>query len=420
MSDPSSIRRFAVAQLGARMHYAVPALLHRAGLLDRLYTDLCADVGWLQMLGRIMPRRLTPGAMKRLLSRHAEGVPAEKIVSFSRFGLGRFMRGRGVTAPAQLLRHYAEENARFCELVLRHGLGQADALYCFNAAGVELMRHGRDRGSWIVLEHIGAPFEYDETLLADERSRWRGWENGATTSADWEPLARREREEWELADAVLCASDYVEECVRAEGWPSHKCQIVPYGVDAARFAVTRDHDHTRRQPLRALCVAMLQLRKGVPYLMQAAHLLTSSKVKIRTVGSSAVSEQALEQMRSVIDVAGVVPRSQIRDEYANADVFVLPTLSEGSATVCYEALAAGLPVITTPNAGSVVRDGVEGFIVPIRDPQAIADRLVQLETDRAMLARMSAAAVQRAQDYTWDQYGQRLLAAAVPKAAAVA
>jgi hypothetical protein len=414
MSDSDSKRRFAVAQIGARMHYAVPALLHRAGMLDRLYTDLCADVGWPRVLSRVLPPALTPGPVKRLLARHADGVPPEKIVSFSCFGVSRFVRGRRAKTPAQVLQHYALQNARFCELVLRHGLGDADALYAFNAAGAELMRHARQRGMWMALEQIGAPFEFDERLLAEERSHWPSWEAGDTTAADVEPLARREQEEWELADVVLCASPYVAECVRAEGGPSHKCQIVPYGVDASRFAVARDHETSRRQPLRAVCVATLQLRKGVQYLLETAERLKGKNVRFRLVGPVIISDQAVTQLTRVVEVVGPVPRSQILEEYAQADVFVLPTLSEGSATVCYEALAAGLPVVTTPNAGSVVRDGVEGFIVPIRDAQALADRIAALEADRALLARMSQAAVERAQQYTWEEYGRRLLAAIAP------
>ena len=90
------------------------------------------------------------------------------------------------------------------------------------------------------------------------------------------------------------------------------------------------------------------------------------------------------------------------------DVFLLPSICEGSATVIYEALAAGLPVICTPNAGSVVRDGVDGFIVPIRDPDAIMEKLEQLATNAQLLAQMSENARRRAGEYSIDAYGERL------------
>jgi glycosyltransferase involved in cell wall biosynthesis len=108
---------------------------------------------------------------------------------------------------------------------------------------------------------------------------------------------------------------------------------------------------------------------------------------------------------------GQVPRSRIADEFREADVFVLPTLCDSFALVHLEAMACGVPVITTPNCGSVVRDGVDGFIVPIRDPEAIADKVELLLADRALRQRMSQSARARAGEFTWARYGERLLGA---------
>ena len=94
--------------------------------------------------------------------------------------------------------------------------------------------------------------------------------------------------------------------------------------------------------------------------------------------------------------------------YRWADVFVLPSICEGSAAVCYEALAYGLPVITTPNAGSVVRNGVDGYIVPIRDADAIACKLELLASDPRLLAELSANVKDRAREFTVSRYAARL------------
>ena len=106
---------------------------------------------------------------------------------------------------------------------------------------------------------------------------------------------------------------------------------------------------------------------------------------------------------------GRIDRSRILREFRSADLFVLPTLAEGSAEVTYQALAAGVPVITTGAAGSVVRDGIEGRIVPERDPDALAEAIRELTEDRSLRDRMAIAARERAKDYTWDRYGDRLL-----------
>ena len=95
--------------------------------------------------------------------------------------------------------------------------------------------------------------------------------------------------------------------------------------------------------------------------------------------------------------------------YQQADIFVFPSIEEGSALVTYEAMACGLPVVTTPNAGSLVRDGVEGFIVPIRDPDALAERVERLRADARLRQEMGRAARMRAEEFTWEQHGQALI-----------
>jgi len=100
----------------------------------------------------------------------------------------------------------------------------------------------------------------------------------------------------------------------------------------------------------------------------------------------------------------------VRRHYQWADVFVFPTICDSFGIVQVEALAAGLPVITTANAGSVVRAGIDGFIVPIRDAAAIAEKLDRLAADPDLLKKMSFAAVDRAREFSWEKYGERLVA----------
>jgi glycosyltransferase involved in cell wall biosynthesis len=139
--------------------------------------------------------------------------------------------------------------------------------------------------------------------------------------------------------------------------------------------------------------------------------LPSDRIAIRAVGPQAISDQAFGDVCTTFEYAGIVPRSEMAAQYAWADVLVLPTISEGSANVCYEALAAGLPVITTPHAGSVVRDGLEGFLVPIRSSEQLSEKILKLDQDTNLWQTMSENALARAQEFTWDRYANRLLAA---------
>jgi glycosyltransferase involved in cell wall biosynthesis len=108
---------------------------------------------------------------------------------------------------------------------------------------------------------------------------------------------------------------------------------------------------------------------------------------------------------------GIVPRSEVHEHFKWADVFLFPSRSEGSATVTYEALAAGLPVITTLNSGSIVEDGLSGFIVPVGDVEAIVERLERFMASPKLLQDMTHAAAERSRFGTVEAYGERLLKA---------
>jgi glycosyltransferase involved in cell wall biosynthesis len=149
----------------------------------------------------------------------------------------------------------------------------------------------------------------------------------------------------------------------------------------------------------------------VPYLLEAWRRLAWKDAELWIAGQNKLSAELRTKYGVLSRVRFLGHVSNPVQVFQNADAFVFPSLAEGSALVTYEALACGLPVLTTPNAGSIVRDGVEGFIVPIRDVDALANRLEQLRTDERLRKEMSKAARVRAEAYTWDRYGDTLVEA---------
>lgn len=407
---PETQLRFAVAQMGARMHYAVPRILYRAGLLERLYTDLVATQGWLRWLCGTVSDGWSEGPLARLRARIPGGIPASRVTAFSRFGFQYWRRRRAAKSSTDLTASYLWAGREFCRHVLRAGLGGATALYAFNSAALELLVFARDSGRMSVVEQVISPWCSVEAFQEEERRRWPEWISDDGRDELAEEFTARERREWRLADCVLCPSEFVLEQVRSAGGPAERCRVVPYGVDSPRPAVREP----RGGPLRVLFCGTVELRKGVPYLWQAASRLSARSFQFRLVGPVRVSRAARRWLAERFELTGSVPGPAVVAHYRWADVFVLPTLCEGSATVCYEALAAGLPVITTPNAGSVVRDGVDGFIVPIRDAEAIVEKLELLASQPGLREDMSRHAIARSRDYTIDRYADRLLEALVP------
>lgn len=207
----------------------------------------------------------------------------------------------------------------------------------------------------------------------------------------------------ESTDVFIVPSRFVERGLEEFGVDKDKCYIVPYAVEDSWLRLT---NHPTKG--RVLFVGTAELRKGIHILGMAAQKLSHRNYEFRVAGGvSNVARQ--HRLTQRLNFLGRVPRSDIQQEYAQADIFVLPSLAEGSAEVTYEALAVGLPVITTESAGSVVRDEIEGFIVTERDAEALANRIEELIENRELRDRMAAAARERAKNYTWDKYAERLL-----------
>ncbi|MFT3913269.1 MAG: glycosyltransferase family 4 protein [Anaeromyxobacteraceae bacterium] len=372
--------RWVVLYTGARMGYAVPAMLARRGLLERFYTDAHAPT-WLPASLASLP--LLPRGVSRLLGRR---LPPE-------------LEGKVASVPLA-----ARDEERLRARVLADGFGEAGGLYTLTAADLPVVRAAKERGLRVVHEQIIAPHVGRE--VRSERLAYPGLEP-LVPEAEIEAGIARDIEQWRLADVVLAPSEHVREEVASHGIPPDRLRVVPYGVPEAWLETT-----PTPEPGRLLFVGSVVLRKGVQHLAAASRLLRSRGLghRARVVGPVGVAHRAHPALAGV-ELVGQVPRARVREEFLMGDIFVFPTLAEGCALVHLEALACGLPVVTTPACGSVVRDGVEGFIVPPRDPEALAERVAKLLGDRDLRARMSAAARARAREFTWAGYGDRLFAA---------
>jgi glycosyltransferase involved in cell wall biosynthesis len=396
-----------VAQLGARMHYAVPRILRRAHLLERLYTDICASKGWPRLLGALPPA-MRPARLQRLAARLPEGIPPARITAFTRFGFDYAQRLARARDAAERDAAYLWAGAEFGRRVNARGFGRAKAVYVFNSAGFEILQEARSRGVKGILEQTIVPRAIERRLLREEAARFPEWETSDPEQLHGDGFCARESAEWAAADLIVCGSEPVRDGIVACGGEKARCVVVPYGIDHGPLPPAK----TGRAPgpLRVLTVGAIGLRKGSPYVLAAAEKL-AGVAEFRMVGAVQVLPEAEKRLRRHVDITGVVPRPKIATHFDWADVFLLPSLCEGSATSTYEAMARGLPVICTPETGSVVRDGLDGFLIPMREAGAIVAKIAALAENPALLGALSISARHRSADFTLEKYGDRLLAA---------
>jgi glycosyltransferase involved in cell wall biosynthesis len=194
-----------------------------------------------------------------------------------------------------------------------------------------------------------------------------------------------------------------------QGVPAEKLVVIPLCYEEEKGEGKREKGKSSCHPLRVLFLGQVILRKGIQYLMEAARQLEGENMRFEVVGPIGISEQALKSAPKNMMFHGRVSRDQASDWYRRADVFVLPTISDGFALTQLEAMAHGLPVITTANCGDVVRHGLDGRIVPPRDAHALAEAIMTFANDRSSLSDFSQNAQRRVKDFSLRKLGNDLL-----------
>lgn len=385
-------RCYCVLQAGARMHYAVPVLLARAGALAAFYTDLHSSHRPLQFLNALWPKSAQPKNLKRLLGRQLPADLQRRLVRDQ--PLASLSWARGPRREALVL-------ARACS----EGFGGANALYTnFINNDLDAVRQAKDLGLHVVHELIiGADVG---RILLEERRSYPGIEAEGEPETVVEAGIERDLQKWNISDQILVPSEYCRESSIALGCDPSKISLVPYGIPEHWFELVPDPE-----PGRILFVGQVGLRKGNHVLAEACRLLQRRGMALECRVAGPLQVDVSHPLFAGPTYLNQVPRSQIREEFRRADLFVLPTLADSFGLVHLEAMACGVPVITTPNCGSVVRDGMDGFIVPIRDAVALADRLQQLLDDRPLRQCLGINARARAREFTWARYSERLLSA---------
>jgi glycosyltransferase involved in cell wall biosynthesis len=406
MSKAVGLTRIIVAQLGARMHYAVPRMLHSAGMLDHFYTDICAVKGWPRFI-RYIPESLQSRGLKRLIGRQPIGIPPEKITAFNSLGLTYAISRLKKNTSNDLIQMYILVGKRFCREIIAKGLPRQGATYTFNSAGLELMEAAKRQGLCTIMEQTIAPQKIEQALLEAAYRKYPEWEKPEINSLYLNEFVERETVEWQLADLILCGSEFVKEGIARCGGPVDRCRVVPYGVDE-RFSQVSFSRKLNSCPLRVLTVGEMGIRKGVPDVIKAARIIGKSCL-FRLVGNVSMPDEIRNSLPANVEVVGPVPRNEIIPHYKWADVFLLPSICEGSATVTYEALSAGLPVICTPNTGSIVEDGIDGFIVPIFQPEYIVQCLMKFVDDPDVWKKCSESARKKIDIGSLEAYQERFL-----------
>ena len=259
----------------------------------------------------------------------------------------------------------------------------------------------KQAGGCTVLNYPNAHHRFQSQLLSEEAQREPRF--AGTFTHEMISLASTFDRECDLADLILVGSSFARRTFQAAGLATRKIAVVPYGCDTSMFCP--DETAKPTDVFRAVFVGQLSQRKGLSYLLKGYESFKGTGTELVLAGRHVGDPAILDPYRSLFTYLGSLPQRALAALFQQADVFVFPTLMEGMGLSLLEAMASGLPVITTDRGtGDLVRDGVEGFMVPIRDPIAIAERLEHLRAHPELRIAMGRAARKRALEFTWTRY----------------
>lgn len=303
---------------------------------------------------------------------------------------------------------FFERNRRFQEAVPDSEIHDADVMIGFDTSAWLLGRRARKaRRKFILDQSIGHPVA-KERVFENLRQRFPTWTTSAPKkSAEIQAV---EREEHELADAIVAPSEFVKRTLVTEGVSAEKIHIIPFGTDLAVFHPPEKRDGGRDgKPVVFLFVGGVSARKGVPVLLAVWRLLDLTDVELWVVGSGSLPADESAKLPATVKILGPKSRNKVAALMRAADVFVFPSFFEGLAQVQIEALATGLPVIGTheSGAGGLVKSGENGEIVPAGDEQALADAMRRLAMDHKLRHRLQTASLAKREELAWNIYGDR-------------
>lgn len=339
---------------------------------------------------------------KKIANRIIQGVPAKRLRTMPLVELQALKQIRGGKSPQHALHN---RNQVFQERIPTASLRQATALIGFDTSSWILAKRAAELRKPYFLDQSTPHPLTKEALLQKVAQEFPAWKDSIESrSAE---IHACEQREYELATRIVVASSFSKNTLVAQGVDADKISINPYGVDLTLFhppATPR-----LRQPLRFLFIGMISAHKGVPLLVEAWRRMNLTDAELWLVGPATERERSLIPELPGLKFLGKRPHRELPELLRQCDVVVFPSHCDGFGQVLLEALASGMPVITTETTAGpdLIEDGVEGRLIPSGDLDALCAAMQTLAREPDGLERMGRAARRAAEKFSWDAYGDR-------------
>lgn len=389
-----------VVGTGSHDSYQFPLALHEGGLLHRFVTDMYwpADRRWFRATaGALLPERWIEARFRVGLDSRAVRICAEAL------GTSTLMKA------LPWLQLNRRKDVALSLAAARLALKTGAPLFAYSYYAGEAFKKVQNAIPQRFLHQIHPHPVPVRAILREEIERVPQARFSLLrepdlilSGEDFAILA----DEPHLANGWLVASRYTASTLVAQGIPAENIHVVPYGVDTSTYQARSDPPR-KNAPFTVMFIGSIGQRKGLWYLLEALRHLNTRSIRLLLRGRGVIDQELLSAFPDVsFDLKVNRPTSEIVAELHEADLFVLPSVTEGFGHVILQAMACGVPVLTTTNTcgPDVIEEGRQGFIVPIRDPAAIAERLAWGLDHRETLAELGREAALRARMLTWEHF----------------
>ncbi|MDX2272968.1 MAG: glycosyltransferase family 4 protein [Cyanobacteriota bacterium] len=258
-----------------------------------------------------------------------------------------------------------------------------------------------------------AYWETSQSLLNQEAQRLPEWEFSLVGTRNSLEKLNRKTEELQLSDVVICPSKFVRNSLPLDIKKSKMVVVSEFGSPTIKIDISYTNFRLTYPKLRVLFAGSLSQRKGLADLFAACRILNRSDIELVVLGSALAPLSFYRSHYPNFIYEPPRPHPQVLSLMQTCHVLVLPSIVEGRALVQQEAMSCGLPLIITSNTGGedLIEDGKTGFLVSIRSPEAIAEKIAWFADHRDHWEEMSQNSREKAAQLTWDRYSQIIVTA---------
>lgn len=280
--------------------------------------------------------------------------------------------------------------------------------HAFSGYSEESLRAAKKKGAITFVERSCPHIDEQANIVEEEKARLLGGEKRIPKNRVWDRMKR----EYEIADYIVVPSNYSAKSFLERGFPPQKIVRTPLSLEKDTRGI-RPEEREENKTFTVLCVGGNFFRKGIYYLLQAWKTAKLENAKLIIKGSVPKKFEEMAKIKGVEIIESHLSDEEMVNVYKRAHVLVLPSIDDGFGLVVLEAMAAGMPVIVTEHVGAkdIITEGQEGFIVPIRNPEALAEKIRFLYEHSERRREMGRLAEKTAREYTPEKYGKRMVRA---------